>query len=272
MVKYQEVYCKSILNKSGIPGIDFALNPYTGCEHSCAYCYAVFMKRFTNHPEEWGRFVDIKVNTPDVLHRQLKSLKSKSHISIGTVCDAYQSIEVKYQLTRKCLEILKYYNHSVSILTKSPLICRDMDILLKMKEIEVGFTIVALDTMVKELFEPNSPPVCERLSALKNLSEKGISTWVFVAPILPFISDSEEKIAELIKSAQDSGARNITFDTLNPYPRVWHSVLQIIKDKFPEHLKDYTYYYHNKPQYEKNIKETILNVGRCYDIIVDFAF
>uniref|UniRef100_A0A7V0Z6M5 Radical SAM protein n=1 Tax=candidate division WOR-3 bacterium TaxID=2052148 RepID=A0A7V0Z6M5_UNCW3 len=272
MVKYQEVSCKSILNKSGIPGIDFALNPYTGCEHRCAYCYAVFMKRFTNHTEQWGEFVDIKVNAPEILQRQLKQIKSRSHISLGTVCDPYQPIEEKYQITRRCLEIMRYFQHSVSILTKSSLILRDVDLLIRIKDIEVGFTISIINPEIKDLFEPSSSSVQERFAALKILSQNRIKTWVFVAPILPFISDSEEDLIELIRLAQTSGAENITFDSLNPYPKVWNNVLHIVKEKFPEKIKHYSYYYHNKMQYETNIKKKILGIGKLFSIKIDFAF
>ncbi|MEO0206928.1 MAG: radical SAM protein [candidate division WOR-3 bacterium] len=272
MVNYYEITCKSILSRSGIPGIDFALNPYTGCEHKCAYCYAVFIKRFTEHPEEWGDFVDIKINAPETLQRQLKRLETKSHISIGTVCDAYQPIEERYQLTRKCLEILRYFQHSVSILTKSSLVFRDLDLLLKIKEIEIGFTITTLNPEIKNLFEPNSSPVSERLKALKEISENKIYTWIFVAPILPYITDSNEEIEQLIKSAEESGARNITFDSLNPYPKVWGNVLKIIKANFPEKLKDYSYYYHNKTQYERRFKQNVLDIGKSFNINIDFAF
>jgi len=272
LVRYQEVYCKSILNKSGIPGVDFALNPYTGCEHSCVYCYAVFMKRFTNHPEKWGGFVDIKINAPEVLHRQLKSLKSRVHISIGTVCDAYQPIEERFKITRRCLEVLKYYDHSLSILTKSPLVLRDIDLLLKIKEIEIGFTTVTLNPKIKELFEPNSPPVKERLSALKNLSENGIPTWVFVAPVIPFLTDNESDIKELIESAQEAGAKNITFDSLNPYPKVWNRVMEIIRREYPELVKKYQYYFHNKPKYEVELKERISKISPGARIEVNCVF
>ncbi len=272
MITYREITCKSILNKSGIPGIDFALNPYTGCEHKCAYCYAVFMKRFTEHNEEWGEFVDIKINAPEVLQRQLRQLKAKSHISIGTVCDAYQPVEERYQITKKCLEVLRYFQHSVSILTKSSLILRDLDLLMKIKEIEVGFTITTLNSDIKNLFEPNSSPVSERLRALKKLSENKISTWVFIAPILPYITDSNEEIKRLIKSAEESGAQNITFDSLNPYPKVWHNVLRIVRERFPEKIKNYEFYYRNKILYEKTIKDRILNIGKYFRIKIDFAF
>lgn len=272
MTNYREISCKSILNKSGITGIDFALNPYIGCEHSCVYCYAVFMKRFTTHPEEWGEFVDIKINAPQILKMQLERLKSKSFISIGTVCDAYQPIEKKYQITRKILEILKYYHHYVSILTKSNLILRDIDLLRKIKEIEVGFTIATINLKVKKIFEPNSPSVQERFSAIKTLTENDIKTWVFVAPILPYIADSTDEIAELINLAQRCGAKSITFDSLNPYPKVRYNVIKMIKKNFPEHLDDYHNYYRKKTYYERQIRAAILNIASSFDIQIDFAF
>lgn len=272
MINCREISCKSILNKSGIPGIDFALNPYVGCEHKCAYCYAVFIKRFSNHSEEWGEFVDVKVNAPEILQRQLKSLKSKYHISIGTVCDAYQPIEAKFQMTRKCLEILRYFRHSISILTKSSLVLRDLDILSNIKELEIGFTVTTLNPNIKMLFEPCSSSVEDRLSVLKTLAQKGIYTWLFVAPIIPYISDTEEEIYGLLNAAEESGAQNITFDSLNPYPKVWHNTLEIIHKNFPDHIKDYHHYYSNKIHYEREIKERILRISESFHIKIDFAF
>ncbi len=272
MATYREITCKSILNKSGIPGIDFALNPYTGCEHKCVYCYAVFIKRFTNHNEEWGEFVDIKTNAPEILQKQLKQLKTKSHISIGTVCDAYQPAEERYEITRKCLEVLRYFQHPVSILTKSSLVLRDLNLLLKIKAMEVGFTLATINSETKNLFEPNSSPIEERLSALQKLSQNGIYTWVFVAPILPYISDSDEEIECLIRTAEESGAQNITFDSLNPYPKVWHNVMTKVRERFPEKLKNYEFYYRNKILYEKKSKDRILNIGKSFRIKIDFAF
>lgn len=272
MVKYREIYCKSILNKSGIIGIDYALNPYIGCEHKCRYCYAIFMKRFTDHRESWGEFVDIKINAPDVLRDQIKKLQKKCHISFGTVCDPYQPVEFKYEITRDCLEMLRYFGHKISILTKSQLVVRDIDLIKKIKEIEIGFTITTLDKKIKEIFEPNSPPVLDRLDALKNISRHNIATWVFVAPILPYITDSSDALIELIKMVEDAGALSISFDTLNPYPNVWHNVFELIKKYFPELTAAYNYYYSNKTQYEKELKRKIIEIGKDFQIKIDFAF
>src|SRR3989304_2124443 len=136
----REIQAKSILTKSGIPGVDYCINPYVGCSHGCRYCYATFMKRYTGHTEPWGGFVDVKITAPEILQRQLKRARNGRGM-ISSVTDAYQHIESKYKPTRQCLEILLQNQSPVDILTKSPLVLRDMDIIKKFKDIEVGITI-----------------------------------------------------------------------------------------------------------------------------------
>lgn len=128
-IKIKEKFCKSAISKCGFPGGGWCINPYVGCGHNCQYCYARFMKRFTNHLEEWGNFIDVKVNITEVLKKEINRPKfQKGRIYIGTVTDPYQPIEGKYQLTRKILEILKNYKNPISILTKSDLVLRDIDL------------------------------------------------------------------------------------------------------------------------------------------------
>ena len=268
----REIQSKSILNKSGIPGIDYAINPYIGCDHKCQYCYAVFMKRFTGHTEPWGDFVDIKLNAPEILEHQLKKLRKRSRISFGTVCDPYQQIEVKYMITRKCLEKLIYCKHAVSILTKSDVVLRDLDILKKLDDIEVGFSTAALDPKVTRVFEPNSASPQKRFEAINVLSKNKIPTWVFVAPVLPYFSDSEEMINKIFEKSQEAGAGYIMFDTLNPYPKVWNNVMRLVKRHFPEALDFYDHYYHNKSDYEVQLKKRISKIARRNKISYSFAF
>ena len=268
----REISCKSILNRSGIPGIDYAINPYVGCGHKCQYCYAVFMKRFTGHTEPWGDFVDVKINAPEVLERQLRKLKNLSCISFGTVCDPYQQIEVKYMITRKCLEKLTYHRHKISILTKSYLVLRDLDILKKIKDIEVGFSITTLNTGVTRIFEPNTAPPQKRLKAIKILNQNKIPSWIFNAPVLPYFSDTEEAMSQLFRASQNAGVNCIMFDTLNPYSRVWNNVLRLIKKHFPEALDFYDYYYNNKSKYEEKLREKISKISHGYKINYRLAF
>jgi len=125
----REIDCKSILTRSGIPVVDYAVNPYVGCQHGCAYCYAGFMKRFTGHREQWGQFVDVRVNAPQGLARQLKRAKPGT-VSLGTVTDVYQPLERKYCLARGCLQALTPYDSfPTTVLTKSALVLHDLDVL-----------------------------------------------------------------------------------------------------------------------------------------------
>jgi DNA repair photolyase len=183
-VMIQEIRVKSILSRSGISGVDYCINPYVGCSNGCRYCYATFMKRFTGHQEAWGSFVDVKVNAPEVLHRQIRRA-AKGNVMISSVTDPYQPMEEKYRLTRQCLEILLPYQFPVDILTKSPLVLRDIDLIKKFKEIEVGITITTDDDAIKRIFETHAPPVEARIQALKTLYENGIKTYAFIGPLLP---------------------------------------------------------------------------------------
>ncbi len=180
----KEIITKTALTPSRIEGIDFTLNPYIGCAHGCRYCYADFMKRFRNHNEPWGSFVDVKINISQLLEKELKRGKY-GLVSLCTVTDPYQPIEKKYQLTRRCLEILVRYNLPVSILTKSLLVLRDIDLFKQFKNIDVGITITTDRDDIRKIFEPYSPPIPNRIETLKELHEQGIKTWVFVGPILP---------------------------------------------------------------------------------------
>jgi DNA repair photolyase len=178
----REILAKSILSKSRI--YDYTINPYVGCSHSCRYCYAAFMRRFTGHREEWGEFVDVKINASERLAGEIKR-KGMGRVWVSGVCDPYQAVEKKYRLTRQCLEILVENHWPVTIQTKSSLVLLDIEILEKSKDIEVGFSITTADDKIRKLFEPGASPIKERVHALDLLHSKGIKTFAMIAPILP---------------------------------------------------------------------------------------
>ncbi len=192
----KEIEAKTILSKSQI--YDYTLNAYVGCAHNCVYCYAKFMKRFTGHREPWGEFVDVKINAPELLLKEVKK-KKKARVWISGVCDAYQTLEEKYKVTRKCLEILIDNGWQVTIQTKSPLVLRDIDILKRSTDAEVGFTMTTADEKVRRIFEPTAPPIEKRAEALAVLHSEGIRTYVMVAPMLP----GAEELASLLKGSVD---------------------------------------------------------------------
>lgn len=178
----KEIVARTILSKSKIQ--EYTINPYVGCSHSCRYCYAGFMRRFTGHREKWGEFLDVKINAPDLLTKEIKK-KPMGRVWISGVCDPYQSAEKKYRLTGRCLEILLEHQWPVTIQTKSSLVLRDIEILTKFNDIEVGFSISTADDQIRKIFEPGAPPINERIHALDVLHSRGIQTFAMIAPILP---------------------------------------------------------------------------------------
>src|SRR4030066_343569 len=178
----REIYAKSILSKSKV--YDYTINAYTGCQHGCTYCYARFMKRTTGHIEPWGEFVDAKINAPELLQKEINK-KRPARVWISGVCDAYQPLEAKYELTRKCLEILVEHGWPITIQTKSPLVLRDKELFRNAKEIEVGLTVTTADDNIRRLFEPNAPPIKERIEGLQKWHRAGIRTFAMIAPMLP---------------------------------------------------------------------------------------
>jgi DNA repair photolyase len=187
----KEVHVKTILSKSKV--FDYTTNPYVGCIHGCTYCYARFIKRFTNHQEPWGKFVDVKINAPELLKKEIKK-KRKGKVWISSICDPYQPLERKYKLTKACLEILLKYNWPIIIQTKSDLVLRDIDLLKEFKEVEVGITITTASENIRKIFEPNAPSIKERIGTLKKLHKEGIKTFVMIAPILPKVENLIEKL------------------------------------------------------------------------------
>lgn len=196
-IKVKERQCRSAIGKCGFPGGGWAINPYVGCGHGCVYCYARFIKRFTGHDEPWGTFIDARVNIAEVLRKQIKNPRyHKGQIFIGTVTDPYQPLEEKYQLTKKVLDVLKDFPVSVSIMTKSALVLRDLALLKRIKNIDVNFTINSLDEQWKKRVEPNSSSVSERLAAAKKLAAEGVPVFVMMGPYWPFFTDPEALLAK----------------------------------------------------------------------------
>ena len=234
--KIIEIECKSLLNKSGLA--DYAVNCYAGCEHGCRYCYARFVTRFSHPGEPWGSFVDVKVNAPGVLAREVKR-KKVGRVFISSVCDGWQPVEDNYRLTRQCLEILLSHGFPVSILTKNALAQRDLDLLKSKDSVELGATITTLDENLSRLFEPRSSLPEERLALLQEAKSRGIDTYVFLGPLLPYLSDDEASILKLLKAVKEVGADYFYVDRLNLRFGVWKALLSLLQEHFPHLTEDY---------------------------------
>lgn len=192
----REINSKSILSPSKI--YNYVINPYVGCQFGCRYCYARYMKKFTGHSEPWGEFVDIKINAPELLAKEIKK-KKKDQVWISGVCDPYQPLEAKYKLTRQCLKILADNDWPVVIQTRSKLVLRDLDIIGKMKDCHVGLSITTADDKIRKIFEPTATPIKDRINTLKELHDAGVRTYSMIAPILP----GAENLIEMLEGKVD---------------------------------------------------------------------
>jgi len=206
----KEVHAKTILSKSKV--FAYTINPYIGCQHGCTYCYARFMKRYTGHKEEWGEFVDAKVNAPSLLQLEIEK-KRVGRVWISGTCDPYQPLEKKYELTRKCLEILSKRAWPVTIQTKSPLVHRDVELLRKINDVEVGFSIATGDEDIRKMFEPNLPSIKERVETLGKLHSAAIRTFAMIAPLLP----KAESLVEQLNGKVDY----VLIDKMNYHHADW---------------------------------------------------
>jgi DNA repair photolyase len=224
----REIEAKSILNASKIH--DYCVNPYTGCEVGCVYCYAaLFMRRYSGHSEPWGEFVDVKINAAALLAKQIGKAK-RGTIWFASVCDPYQPLEERYGLTRCLLEVLVGRDFPVEIQTKSARVKRDLDIIRRLSDVEVGFTIATDDETIAGMFEPRASPVGERIEVLREFKAAGVSTFAFAGPLLP---GNPEKLAALLAGAVD----RVLIDRMNYIPAVKafyarHGLLDALTDPF----------------------------------------
>jgi DNA repair photolyase len=251
MMKIKEIQARSIITKSNLPGADYVINPYIGCAHSCIYCYARFMKRFSHHAEPWGRFVDAKVNAPELIPARSGKYRGKS-VFLSSVTDAYLPHERKYRLTREILKNLIPLQPHLAVQTKSDLVLRDIDLLRQFKKCEVGFTVTTLNDNLRKETEPFASPVKNRIKALEKLKEAGIKTYVFIGPILPFLTDWK-KIVIKTKHCADF----YIFENLNVVGPVWNSVRKWIETRHPELGEKYRSIYFCKNDYWHKKKEEI---------------
>jgi len=239
----REVECRSVLNKSGLA--DYAVNCYAGCEHGCVYCYARFATRFSHPGEPWGSFVDVKINAPQVLTDEAKR-KRVGRVFISSVCDGWQPLEASYHLTRQCLEILVPHRYPLTILTKSTLASRDLDLLTSKEGVELGVTITTLDEGLRRLIEPGSSPSAGRLALLQEAKRRGIRTYAFVGPLLPYLSDTENSLTPLLKAVKDVGADYFYVDRLNRRFGVWPSLKSLLQEHFPDLVDEYRWIFFNE--------------------------
>ena len=263
---------------NAVKGMAFkwSLNPYMGCAHRCTFCYVRAFERRADRPSDdrYGRSIRVKVNVVEVLRAEL-ARPSWEHgtVAIGAATDPYQPAEGHYRLTRGCIEALAEAHNALSIITRGPMIVRDVDVLVeaaRRAKVSVTFSIPTLDEDVWRKTEPSTAPPRQRLRALKTLVEAGVRASVGMAPILPGISDRPEQLAEVVRAAREAGACGIWANLLFLRPGTREHFLENLERDWPEELERYERLYRRRAylgaQQTKPLRETVRALAKQHGV------
>lgn len=266
-IRYEPIQAKTMLTAVKAPSMpfDWSLNPYRGCQHGCSFCYARSTHSFLGltADDTFQRHILFKDNAPEALEEQLRKWsRSKQgtnrQVAIGTATDPYQPIEAKAQLTRRCLEILAHYHVPVSITTRSPLILRDIDLLKRMNITSINLSVNTLQKSVWRQFEPFTPSPAKRLETVQALVSHGMNAGIFLAPILPQVTDDKEHLRELVKAAHHAGAQFVMSSFLRlSTMEVKSWFFQTIKLHYPQLLAAYAKLYSSSAYLPKEYRSTL---------------
>src|SRR3954469_1695271 len=249
---YREEPCRSALNRvQGMP-FGWSLNPYMGCAHQCTFCYVRGFEKRADRPwdDRYGTAIRVKTNIVVVLRRELRRKSwAGEGLVIGAATDPYQPAEGRWRLTRGCLEALAEARNPLSIITRGPLIVRDIDVLSdasRRAEVSINVSIPTLDREIWRRTEPGTAPPHQRLRAITRLVDAGIDVGVGMAPILPGLSDRPELLADVVKAARDAGATGIWTALLNLRPGTREHFLANLARDWPELLPRYARLYRGR--------------------------
>lgn len=258
-VIYEEVQCKTIINRVEAPGLGFrwSINPYRGCQHACVYCFARGTHQYLGYDSgrDFETRIVVKINAPAVLRDELRRPGwQRELIVLGTVCDPYQQAEAKYQLTRQILEVLIKFAQPVHMLTKSPLVLRDLDLwsrLAQVAEAAIAFSVPTLDEEIWRKTEPGTAKPSKRLAALRRLVEAGVPGGVMLAPIIPGLTDDEAHLEQVVRAAAEHGAQFLHPNVLHLKPGTKEWFMPVLREAYPHLLPRYVQYYRGPyaPQY-----------------------
>jgi DNA repair photolyase len=275
-VEYREEPCRSALNRVRGMSFQWSLNPYMGCVHRCTFCYVRAFEKRADRPfdERYGTSIRVKVNVVEVLERELarKSWK-REPVAIGAATDPYQPAEGRYRLTRGCIEVLGAAANPFSLITRGPMIVRDVDALAdaaRRAQVSVTFSIPTLDEDVWRKTEPSTAHPRQRLRALEELVDAGIKVGVGMAPILPGISDAPEQLAEVVRAAREAGATGVWTNVLFLRPGTREHFMDALARDWPELVPLYDELYaqgaYLKGPEAKEIRSRVDELRRRYGI------
>jgi DNA repair photolyase len=251
-VEYREEPCKVALNRvRGMP-FEWSLNPYMGCVHRCTFCYVRAFEQRADRPADhrYGTSIRVKVNVAEVLRAELARRSWHGEgIAIGAATDPYQPAEGRYKLTRACLEVLAAAANPFHIITRGPMIVRDVDVLAEASrraDVSVTFSVPTVDDEIWRTTEPGTAPPRQRLRALRELVDAGVRASVGMAPLLPGLSDAPERLAEVVRAARDAGACGVWANVLYLKPGTREHFLECLARDWPELLPEYEELYRGR--------------------------
>jgi DNA repair photolyase len=251
-VEYREEPCRNALNAVRGMGFKWSLNPYMGCVHRCTFCYVRHFEQRADRPSDdrYGTSIRVKINVADVLRKELaRPSWKREQVAIGAATDPYQPAEGRYRLTRACLRELAAASTPLRIITRGPMIVRDLDVLQEASrraDVAVTFSIPTLDEEVWRRTEPSTAHPRQRLRALKTLVDGGVRATVGMAPILPGISDRPEQLREVVRAAREAGATGIWANLLFLRPGTREHFLEHLAEDWPEQLERYEQLYRKR--------------------------
>jgi DNA repair photolyase len=266
--RYQEVSCRSALNRvEGMP-FEWTLNPYRGCTHGCHYCYARrYHAQFEmNADDEFASVILVKTNFVEVLRRQLqRPTWAGAYVAVGTATDCYQPIEGHYKLTRGVIEALTERRNPFGIVTKGPMVVRDRDLLAEAARragCTVYMSVPTVDEHAWALLEPGTAPPLQRLRAVRELVDAGINAGVLMNPIVPGFSSARSKLERTIKAIADHGARFVGCNVMFLEGGTRSHFLKFLEREFPSWVPRYERLYAKKYAPEDYRKE-VQGMVRC---------
>ena len=261
--EYREEPCRSALNRVQGMSFKWSLNPYTGCAHQCTFCFVRAFEKRADRPSDdrYGTSIRVKTNLAEVLRKELARPKwAHEQVVIGTATDPYQPAEGRYRLTRGAIETLGGAGNPFSIITRGPLIVRDVDVLAaaaRHASVSVTFSVPTLDHEIWRKTEPGTASPRQRLRALTTLVDAGIEASVGMAPILPGLSDDPGLLADVVKAARDAGATAIWTNVLYLRPGTREHFLDHLAKDWPELLPRYERLYAGRAYVAKEDQEPV---------------
>jgi DNA repair photolyase len=269
-ITFEEIECKSAINKTTAKGMgwQYSLNPYRGCQHACVYCFARGTHEYLGYDagRDFESRIIVKTNLPQVLRQDLRRPSWRRElIVLGTACDPYQQAEMKYEITKRCLYVMRDHVQPVHMLTKSVNVLRDFELWAELSQVtdaQIAFSIPTLDEKAWKKMEPGTAPPMKRMDAMRRMTDAGVRCGVMIAPVIPGVTDAEEQLESVIVAAKEHGASFVAPNVLYLKPGTKEWFMPALRDAYPHLAGKYKNYYQGAYAPKDYTREVVALVNR----------